>query len=482
MATSLTTDNPVVVAPVAGRVARAFVALGSGEVTARLIAFAGMLYVARTLGPERYGVIGFALAVLLYLQRLADAGFDLGVGVREVAAHRDQLDSMVPALLTVRAAIAILIAGTAAGLSLIFLPSPDGKVLALYCAAVIAVGISTSWVHVGLEHARRVAAARVVGECVALGVLLLAVHGAADVARVPIAQVIGDGLTAVILLVILARSGIVVLPRVDLRVALPLLRQGWHLMAASLFGLALYNSDLLFLRFFRGSESVGYYAAAYTVVAFCLNVGIAYGLSLLPVLSACRADAGEHRKLFETALAHVFVFLIPVVVGGAVVAPAIVALVLGPTYVPAAAALRLLIWSLVPGVLCNVAVVGLLSVGREADVLRAFALTLVVVTVLDIVLISRFGIPGAAVATILGESVRLALTMYAAKRARIGGIALVRLWRPVVAVSAMAAVLLLFEPQTLVTALVWGAASYAVALVLTGAVRLRAGQIPVLSV
>ena len=197
MATSLTTDNPVVVAPVAGRVARAFVALGSGEVTARLIAFAGMLYVARTLGPERYGVIGFALAVLLYLQRLADAGFDLGVGVREVAAHRDQLGSMVPALLTVRAAIAILIAGTAAALSLVFLPSPDGKVLALYCAAVIAVGISTSWVHVGLEHARRVAAARVVGECVALGVLLLAVHGSADVARVPIAQVIGDGLTAI---------------------------------------------------------------------------------------------------------------------------------------------------------------------------------------------------------------------------------------------------------------------------------------------
>jgi O-antigen/teichoic acid export membrane protein len=465
-----------------GRVGRAFVALGSGEVMGRLIAFAGTLYVARTLGPARYGVIGFALAILLYLQRIADAGFDLGVGVREVAAHRDALRSMVPALLTVRATIATLLACAAAALSLIFLPSPDGKVLALYCGALVAVGISTSWVHVGVEHPRRVASARVVGECVALGVLLIAVHGAGDVTIVPVAQVIGDGLTAVILLTILVRGGIVGRPRFDLRVALPLLRQGWRLMAASLFGLALYNSDLLFLRFFRGSVSVGYYAAAYTVVAFCLNVGIAYGLSLLPVLSACRADAGEHRKLFETALAHVFVFLIPVVVGGAVVAPSIVALVLGPTYAPAGDALRLLIWSLTPGVLCNVAVIGLLSVGREADVLRAFALTLAVVTVLDIVLISRFGIAGAAVATILGESVRLALTMYAAHRARIGGIVFGRLWRPLVAASAMAFVLLVLKPQTLAVAISCGAASYAVALVLTGAVRLRAGQIPVLSV
>ena len=85
----MTTGKSISAAPVAGRVGRAFVALGSGEVAARLIAFAGTLYVARTLGPSRYGVIGFALAVLLYLQRLADAGFDLGVGVREVAAHRD---------------------------------------------------------------------------------------------------------------------------------------------------------------------------------------------------------------------------------------------------------------------------------------------------------------------------------------------------------------------------------------------------------
>lgn len=488
MATSLTAGNSGSVAPVTGRVGRvgrvgrAFVALGSGEVAARLIAFAGTLYVARTLGPARYGVIGFALAILLYLQRIADAGFDLGVGVREVAAHRDALRSMVPALLTVRAAIATLLACAVAALSLIFLPSPDGKVLAVYCGALVAVGISTSWVHVGMERPRRVATARVVGECVALGALLIAVHGPGDVTLVPVAQVIGDGLTAVILLTILVQGGIVLRPRIDLRVALPLLRQGWRLMAASLFGLALYNSDLIFLRFFRGSESVGYYAAAYTVVAFCLNVGIAYGLSLLPVLSACRADSSEHRKLFETALAHAFVFLIPAVVGGAVVAPNIVALVLGPTYVPAGDALRLLIWSLVPGILCNLVVIGLLSVGREADVLRAFALTLAVVTVLDIVLISRFGIAGAAVATILGESVRLALTIYAAHRARIGGIVLGRLWRPLVAASAMAFVLLMLKPQTLGVAISCGAASYAVALVLTGAVRLRAGQIPVLSV
>lgn len=468
--------------PVAGRVARAFVALGSGEVAARLIAFAGTLYVARTLGPARYGVIGFALAVLLYLQRIADAGFDLGVGVREVAARREEVARMVPALLTIRAAIAVALAGLTAILSLILLPSPDGKVLAIYAGALVAVGLSTSWVHVGLEHARRVATARVIGEGVAFTVLVLVVHGPADISHVPVAQIVGDGLTAVILLAILARTGMRVVPRLDVAVALPLLRQGWRLMAASLFGLALYNSDLLFLRYFRGSESVGYYAAAYTVVGFCLNVGIAYGLSLLPVLSASREQPGQRRELYQTALAHVFVVLIPVVVGGAIVAPGIVGLILGPTYYPAGLALRMLIWSLVPGILCNVVVIGLLSAGRESDVLRAFAGTLAVVTILDIVLISRFGIAGAAVATVVGETVRLALTMYAAHRVALGGISLVRLWRPVAAVSAMAFALWFLRPANLVAAIAIGACAYVLGLIVTGAVRFRRGQVPVLAV
>ncbi|MEO7041284.1 MAG: flippase [Gemmatimonadaceae bacterium] len=472
-------DSP---APVVGRVARAFVALGSGEVAARLIAFAGTLYVARTLGPERYGVIGFALAVLLYLQRIADAGFDLGVGVREVASHRQDVARMVPALLTIRASIAVALACLTALLSLLFLPSPDGQVLAIYAGALVAVGLNTSWVHVGLEHARRVATARVLGECAALTVLVATVHGPGDVSHVPLAQIVGDVLSAAILLTILARTGMRLTPRLDLAVALPILRQGWRLMAASLFGLALYNSDLLFLRFFRGSESVGYYAAAYTVVGFCLNVGIAYGLSLLPVLSASRGEPAQHRDIYQTALAHAFVVLIPVVVGGAIVAQSIVGFTLGPTYYPAGLALRLLIWSLVPGVLCNVVVIGLLSVGRENDVLRAFAGTLIVVTILDIVLISRFGIAGAAVATIIGETVRLALTMYAAYNAGLGRISMVRLWRPTAAAAAMALALFLLQPASLAGAVMIGACSYAVGLIVTGAVRLRRGQIPELSV
>jgi O-antigen/teichoic acid export membrane protein len=427
-------------------------------------------------------VIGFAVAVLLYLQRIADAGFDVGVGVREVAARRGELDRFVPALLTVRAGLAVLVALVTALLALLLLPSPDGAVLALYAGALVAVGLSTTWVHVGLEHAGRVAGARVLGELLALTVLVVTVHGPEHVKRVPLAQVAGDGLAALILLSLLARGGLPLRPRLDMEVALPLLQRGWRMMIASLFGLALYNSDLIFLRWLRDTEAVGYYAAAYTLVAFCLNISIAYGLSLLPVLSGARQDARRRQALFETASAHVITFGLPVVVGGAIVAPAIVALVLGPTYQPTGDALRLLIWSLVPGILANLAVMGLISAERESEVLRAFAWTLGVVMVLDFVLISRFGIAGAAVATIIGESVRLLLVVLPARRAGFTLITFTRWWRPAVATTCMAGVLLLVHPAMLVVAIGLGVVAYAAALTATGGIRFRRKALPVLSV
>ena len=58
-------------------VARNFLALGSGEAVARVVAFAAIVYIARVLGAASYGVIEVAGAIVLYFSRVADAGFDL---------------------------------------------------------------------------------------------------------------------------------------------------------------------------------------------------------------------------------------------------------------------------------------------------------------------------------------------------------------------------------------------------------------------
>ncbi|MEP7324700.1 MAG: oligosaccharide flippase family protein, partial [Gemmatimonadota bacterium] len=77
-------------------VGRNFLALGAGEAAARLVAFGATIYLARTLGPGSYGVIGLALAVTLYFTYLADCGIET-LGVREIAADPSRVATLAPA-------------------------------------------------------------------------------------------------------------------------------------------------------------------------------------------------------------------------------------------------------------------------------------------------------------------------------------------------------------------------------------------------
>ena len=65
-------------------VSRNFLALGSGEVVSRLIAFCTAIYLARVLGAENYGIIAFAIGVTLYLSKIADFSIEV-IGTKEIA-------------------------------------------------------------------------------------------------------------------------------------------------------------------------------------------------------------------------------------------------------------------------------------------------------------------------------------------------------------------------------------------------------------
>jgi O-antigen/teichoic acid export membrane protein len=468
--------------PAASRVTRTFLALASGEASARFVAFAGTVYLARTLGPEAYGAVGVALAVLLYIGRLADGGLELGVGVREAAKPRDHVAPLVSAVLTVRALIATLVAAVTAFVAMIALPPLEGRLVALYAITLATTGLSTRWVHIGLGYPTRVAGARLLGELIALGFLVVAVRHPEHVLRVPFAQLIADALVIVALLALLGRSGLKIRPRLDLALAGPVLRSGWRLMLASLVGLAIYNADLLFLRALRGREIVGYYTAAYLFVTFFLSIAIAYGLSLMGTLRSVWHDASRRQALFDVALSHVVLVGLPAVVGAAYVAPQIIGLLLGSEYAPAATALRILIWSALPAALCEVATVSIIAAGREGDVLKVYALTLAVSMVLNVALIPRFGMAGAAVATVIGEAARLAFALRAATRSGLTISGIARWWRLGVATSLMAVLLLSVRPTTLPLAIALGIAAYAIGLVATGVMRFRRSELPMVSV
>jgi len=445
-------------------VLRGFAALASGEVAARFIAFGTTVYLARTLGAGAYGILGFAAAVMLYLSRIADFGMEFfGLGIREVADDPSRVDAFAPSLLVVRLLVAVVLVLALAAL-VPFLPRPDGTVLLLYGLTLLAVGGGTRWVHLGLQRTRRVAVARAAGETTMALLVLALVHGRGDLVRVPLAQFAGDSLAALVLVASLRAWGYALPLRLDWARVRPILARALPLVGSALLGLVIYNSDLILLRFFRDAASVGFYAAGYLLVSFLLNIGVAYSQSLTPALTR----SPDRERLYHESALHVALLALPLAVGASLLAPAIVTTIFGRSYAPAGIALGILIWSIPLSLGREVATSALVVGGGQRRIFRLTAAAAVFNLALNLAVIPRWGLEGAALATVLTEAARAAASLLEARAVGFTLPSARALWRPAAAAALMGVALLATPRLSIWLAVPAGAATYALGLLLLG--------------
>jgi O-antigen/teichoic acid export membrane protein len=442
-----------------------FAALGGGEALARIAAFAATVYLARTLGPSLFGSIAFATAILLYLTQLADGGVEL-VGVPLVARAQDRVDEVVGPVFAARLWFALGLTIVTMVIALVALPQPDGMLLAGFALTLPLAAASARWVHLGLERTGWIGIARTAGELLTLALIVLLVHDATRVAYVPAATFAGQALLTVLLIVGLRRFGIRLPIRFDWGAAKPTFERSRHLVGFTLLGLLLFNFDLVFIRLVRGREEAGLYSAAYTLVAFGANLIVAFAHTVMPTLARLDNDMRERAAVFQRSLQHAFALALPAGVGAALVADQILSTIFGDRFEGGVTAMRVLAWFLPLAALREMPVVALIAAGQERALLRVNAITAASNVVLVIATVPRFGLLGAAVATVATEVVRLALAARAAGRVGYPAVELRALIAPTAAALAMAALVLLVRPGALWTSVPLGALGYGATLVL----------------
>ncbi len=464
-----------------GKVVRNFLALGSGEAISRLIAFAATLYLARVLGPEGYGTIALAIGVNLYLAKVAEFGID-AAGAKEIADAPDRVPEIASAVITARLIITTPMVLVFGAMVLWLVPEPEGSVLALYFLTLIPIAASTKWIHIGLQRAEPVGVARVLAELVALGLILLVVRGVGDLRLVPLAQGVGELLSAIVLYLVLVRRSHGFGLRWNLRVAKPILARGLPLAVQILLGLVIYNSDLVFLRVFQGAAAVGFYAAAYTLISFAANLGMTYGISLLPALTRVRNDPADGGNLYRTGLVQIAAVSIPIAVGAFFLAPKIIHLGFGAGWGPSTLALQILAVSIPFSAIRNIPWVALVAMGRGHLLTRVMVGGVVANLALNAALVPSYGLFGAGVATVLTEVLVCVLMLRTVRREGLMPPSTTRLVKPLVASAAMGLALWSAGSLSLFVAFGIGCVVFVVVLTALGGIRFRSGKLPTLEV
>ncbi len=455
------------------RTLRSFVGLAGGEAIARGLAFAATLIVARRLGPSMYGVIGVASGILLYLNQVADAGIELS-GVPAVARRREGLSELVSSTLTVRIIIALALTAVVVAIGLLAFPQPDGSILALYALGLVFVAAGSRWVFVGLQQTTWVAGARIAGELTALIIVVVVVRDVGDVAIVPIAALFGAAIAATVMLTGLRGLGVRAVPRLNWETSRPLFERSVHLVGFTLLGLVLFNADLIYLRFISGQAAAGFYAAAYTFIAFAANLSVTWAHSVMPAMARHDRTDARRNEVYETAMLLAWTVALPVAIGGMLTAAPLIQLVFGTDYAPAVPALVWLLPAAPIAAVREIAVVALIGTpGGERSLIRINATCAIFNIAILLPVVPRYGLIGAAAVTVLTEILRLVIAFRFAHQAGFRAPRLSRFVKPTLAGAAMVPALLVAGDRPFMLLLVTGAVVYAVILLVTGVLRIQ---------
>jgi O-antigen/teichoic acid export membrane protein len=445
-----------------------FGALGTSELVGRVIGFYATTLLARRLGAEAFGFLGFATAVIAYVGVSLTAGFG-EIGSREVARAPGRATAIAADVTAIRVLIAL--GGTALvvaiGYAFVTIP-PQRAVLLAGALSLLSLALDPTWVYRGLSMNQTAASAFLLSQVVYLGGVLALVGSRADVVRVPLIQFAGDLIAATLLLVLLFRSSRV-RPRIVGGVSL--LRQSGFITASRLIRTVIVTFDVLLLATLTGGASVGLYTAAYRVCMLVTMIAVATHVVYLPGISVA-ASTGVQRlsSVLKESLALTVSVILPLVVGGIFLARPLLTFLFGAEYAAAAPAFQVLLASIgvlsLHGTAHNV-FIALHQTRREMLIFAAAAATNIA---LNVWLIPSYGLLGAAIATLAAEGLILVTSAFSLYRTgiRTSGSAFLS---PVVATATMTVALVLLSDRLPVAAVIAaGGIVYVAVLAATGGV------------
>lgn len=376
-----------------------------GAINTYLLGFVSSILLARFLGPSDRGLLGVELAVVNFAY--AFTGLGLPYSVEYHAGRRERSGALLGNMLVYGLGLAIVLV-------------PTCWVLQGWLASLFGKGHGgTTWLIVGglipLTFLQWTSVNQLSGSLRfgwfnaifaanrALYLLFVVVLVLATPARVS-AGLLATGLAAAVA----AAAGYAILLREDrLAFDVPLLRRmlgyGSRLWWGSLFQILNFRLDVIILQFFRPLSDVGYYVVAQAVAELVNGLAIAFHQSVLPLVSSHDDETGRQRTT-TSALRHQLILSAAAAIAIAAIGPAVVLLGFGHAYRAALQPMLILL----PGILLlnlgTVVRASLAGRGRPGISSTLAGISLVVTVALDLTLIPRFGVTGAALASVVAYS------------------------------------------------------------------------------
>lgn len=390
---------------VARRVTSNFTWLITSDILFKGALFLGTLHIARVLGTAEFGLFSFALAVTNSIWIAVDLGVNQ-YGTRQVARTPDNAEELLRVLNSMRFVTSILVFGTLfLILTLAHVPAHKKTVLLASAIYLIAYGLSPEWLLRGSETMKYLAIGNLIMAFVFLPSIFLLVKDPGDTAWASFVWSFSFFFGSLGTIFLLWK-------KLDIKFLFTFSPFKWkaHLKESAYF--AINNSlmmvyvyiPIILLGFLAAPEKLGVFSAAHRFVYTLINFNSVIPRAFYPVLASLYQDAKAFRKANYNFQKIMIAIGLPIGVGGTVLAKDIIRLLYGSSYLQGVNVFKILIW-VVPLAFVRINYnSSLLVLGLQRLNAVAIGLGVLVMLVLNILLIPVYGIHGAALASLAGET------------------------------------------------------------------------------
>ena len=380
------------------KLARDFLALSSGQVLSKIVIFGAFAHLARTLEPEYYGLVEFAVALSLFWAMVVDLGLG-AIGARELAKDPKRAESLTAAIPAARLLMAVVVVPIMGlGAQLLGQSGETVSLVWLMGLALLALPWKQDWLLQGLEMMRGVAIGDVVrATAFAIGVLVF-VRGPRDLIQVGFAEILAAGSAALFYLGYqYSRIGPVRL-RFSIRQIRDLFSQASFIGLSQIVWAINQYVQLILLASMVGGEKTAFFGASHRIVASLLIFSSVYHFNLFPALVRTTLEStGSFDRLMRASFRPVAWTGLLVAVFFTLFARPVLEFVFGTRFGEGAPALAILIWALPITALSGHARRALIAKNRQKQELFAQLAGTAVTLLVTPVLIWQYEEVGAAI-------------------------------------------------------------------------------------
>jgi polysaccharide transporter, PST family len=251
-------------------------------------------YLVRVLNPAQFGLLSFAQGFVLYFSVVTDYGFDFSA-TRAIAAQRNESVAVSRIFWSTLSAKAILMLGSAVGLTLLVVFTPKlNETPSLFAATflyVIGTALFPVWLFQGLEQMKLAALVFGIARLLTVPALFLLVRDPQDYVKAAAIQASVEVTATLLAGPIVWKHLKVCWYRPSLADIVETFREGWPLF---LSGSALYlctSSTPVILGFVSDKTQVGYFSAADKLLKAATALLTPVSQALYPHITAMKVES-----------------------------------------------------------------------------------------------------------------------------------------------------------------------------------------------